>query len=132
MIECFWEVLNGQKQEACVHWATKQLVCLEGRRVGMGEIWGYCIQDKYNDDLDQGVTVEVGRSGQIRDDLVYWIDRPWWQIICDTSREEWGDNNNSGILAELSGEVEEPSFNSILEEKKNEQWEAAWEQQMHH
>ena len=53
--------------------ATKKLVCLEGRKVGMGEIGGYCIQDIYNDDLNQGVTVEVGRSGQIQDDLLYVI-----------------------------------------------------------
>lgn len=51
--------------------ATKTLVCLEGRKVGVGEIGGNCIQDKYNDDLDQDVTVEVGRSGQIQNDLVY-------------------------------------------------------------
>lgn len=51
--------------------ATKTLVCLEGRKVGVGEIGGNCIQDKYNDDLDHDVTVEVGRSGQIQNDLVY-------------------------------------------------------------
>lgn len=46
-------------------------MCLEGRRVGMEEIGDYCIQDRYNDALDESVTVEVGRSRQIQDDLVY-------------------------------------------------------------